>query len=71
MRGRSSGLGQATVLYWLGIALAKVGPDHMDDARNAFAQAAQTAGGRLLHNDGPWLEPRARARLTALGASSQ
>ncbi len=62
-----SGIGQATVDYYLGMALLRAGPRYFDRAREAFAKAAQNAGGRLLSDDGPLVAPRARARMASLG----
>ena len=63
----SHGVGQATVDYLLGIALSAAGPDFRVGARQSFEKAAQLEGARLFHNDGAFIAPRARARLTALG----
>ncbi len=63
----SHGVGQATVDYLLGIALTAAGPDFREGARRSFDKAAQLEGSRLFHNDGAFIAPRARARLTALG----
>jgi len=62
------GLGQASIDYWLGIALSALGPNYNDSAIQLFRRAAEAPGGRLFHNDGPFVAPRARARLEALGA---
>jgi hypothetical protein len=62
------GLGQAAIDYWLGIALSALGPNYNDSAIQLFQRAAAAPGGRLFHNDGPFVAPRARARLEALGA---
>ena len=62
------GLGQAAIDYWLGIALSALGPSYNDSAIQLFRSAAEAPGGRLFHNDGPFVAPRARARLEALGA---
>lgn len=60
--------GQAAVDYWLGIAyLARPDPA-VDDARAAFHRAVGRTGARLGHNDGPYVAPRARARLARLEA---
>ncbi len=64
---RTRGLGQATVDYSLGIALANAGPRYWDRARDAFSRAAAATSERLLADDGPFIAPRARARLRALG----
>ena len=58
-----AGLGQATVEYWLGIALTALGPSYHDSAIQAFQRAAADPDARLYHNDGPWVGPRANARL--------
>ncbi len=62
-----AGVGQATVEYWLGIALTALGPNYRDTAIQAFRRAAADPDARLFHNDGPWVAPRATARLTELG----
>jgi hypothetical protein len=62
------GLGQAAIDYWLGIALSALGPNYNDSAIQLFQRAAAAPDGRLFHNDGPFVAPRARARLEALGA---
>ena len=71
LRGTSGpkgpGIGQATADYWLGTALGS-DPAYAGRARQALATAASAAGARLLHNDGPLVAPRARARLAALGS---
>ncbi|MEM9553797.1 MAG: PDZ domain-containing protein [Acidobacteriota bacterium] len=64
----SHGLGQATVDYWLGVALPRVGPDYLDAAREALERAARVPGARMHHHDDAWVAPRARARLSALAA---
>lgn len=63
----SHGLGQAAVDYWLGLALGRAGSDFRDAARQALEKAAALPGARLEHHDGPFLQPRARARLRLLG----
>jgi hypothetical protein len=62
-----AGLGQATVDYLLGIALTALGPSYRDAAVQAFERAAAEPQARLFHNDGPYVAPRAAARLAALG----
>lgn len=62
------GVGQAAVDYWLGVALSAGGTAYRDAAVQAFQRAAAVEGGRLLHADGAWVAPRARARLAALGS---
>ncbi|MEM9595576.1 MAG: PDZ domain-containing protein [Acidobacteriota bacterium] len=63
---RSHGVNQATVDYWLGLALWRVGPEFRDAARQALERAAQVPGARLDHDDEAWVAPRAAARLEAL-----
>ncbi|MEM8994780.1 MAG: PDZ domain-containing protein, partial [Acidobacteriota bacterium] len=63
----SHGVGQATVDYYLGVALERLGPDHLDEARRALERAAALPDARRHHADGAWLAPRARARLFNLG----
>jgi hypothetical protein len=65
------GLGQAAIDYWLGIALSALGPNYNDSAIQLFQRAAAAPGGRLFHNDGPFVAPRAMARLEALGAGGE
>ncbi len=64
---RSHGVSQATVDYWLGLALSESGPEYLDNARTILERAAKAEGARLDHNDGPFLAPRAQARIRALG----
>jgi membrane-associated protease RseP (regulator of RpoE activity) len=63
-----AGVGQATVDYWLGIALTALGPTYRDAAAQSFERAAADPQARLFSNDGPWVAPRAAARLAELGA---
>ena len=63
----SHGVGQATVDYLLGLALAAAGPEYLEAARQSLEKAAQVEGARLFHHDGAWVAPRARARLVTLG----
>ncbi len=61
-------LGRAAVDYWLGVALlAADRAAYGGLAREAFARAAAAPAARLLHNDGPLVAPRARARAAELG----
>ncbi|HEX9697882.1 MAG TPA: PDZ domain-containing protein [Acidobacteriota bacterium] len=62
-----AGLGQGAVDYWLGIALTALGPAYREQAAAAFRGAAADPDARLFDNDGPWVAPRAAARLAALG----
>jgi hypothetical protein len=58
------GVGQGLVYYWLGLALAEAGD--VDGARAAFEEVLQRPEARYLSNDGPFLAPMARARLSGL-----
>ena len=60
------GVGRGTFDYWLGTAFTMAGPEFRTQAQQGFARAAEDAGARLGHNDGPWVAPRARARLAWL-----
>ncbi|MDA8017931.1 MAG: PDZ domain-containing protein [Thermoanaerobaculia bacterium] len=62
----SHGVGRATVDYWLGIALSRLGPRFRDAAVEALQRAAAVPGARLDHDDDAWVAPRAEARLHAL-----
>jgi len=62
-----AGVGQATVDYWLGIALTELGPNYRPSAIESFQRAAADPDARLFSNDGPWVAPRAAARLAELG----
>ncbi len=64
----SHGFGQAAVDYWLGLALANLDGTYRDAARQAFERAASLPEARLDHHDGPFVAPRAAARLLALGS---
>lgn len=65
-----NGVGRATVDYWLGVALANAGSSYREAAAEAFHRAAEVEGARLGHHDGPWVAPRARARLRMLSGGS-
>ena len=60
------GLGQGTRDYWMGVALAALGPDYAELARASLTRAAQNTGARLEHNDGPLVWPLAQAMLERL-----
>ena len=60
------GVGRGAVQYWLGLAYLQAGPRFSGQARRSFEQAAEDTAARLWHNDGPWVAPRARARLAQL-----
>jgi hypothetical protein len=66
-----SDFARAMVDYQLGIALEAVGPQYLELARDAYTRAAQVEGARLWHRDGPYLQPRALARLATLGGPSE
>lgn len=67
----SHGFGKAAADYWLGLALSNLGSEYRDAARQAFERAARLTEARLEHNDGPWVAPRARARLHLLGVGGE
>ena len=56
------GLGQATVDYYLGVALTMAEPGS-PAGRRALERASAVSGARLHFHDGPLLGPRARVRL--------
>jgi hypothetical protein len=62
----SHGVSQATVDYWLALALEATGSDYRDAARALLERAAGLPGARLYHADGAFLAPRARARVQSL-----
>ncbi len=67
------GLGRATVDYWIGLALLRLSVEqasYVEPAKSSFEKAVQAGDGRLLHDDGPFVAARARARLARLGAGS-
>ncbi|MEE8526432.1 MAG: PEGA domain-containing protein [Thermoanaerobaculia bacterium] len=66
----SHGVSQATVDYWLAMALEATGPGYRDAARALLERAAGSPGARLFDHDGAYLAPRARARLRAMGAAN-
>ena len=63
------GLGRAAIDYWLGTALSALGTRYTEGAIGAFTRAAEEPDARLFHNDGPFVAPRARARLAELGGA--
>jgi hypothetical protein len=65
-----SGLGRGAVDYLLGVSLAAAGPAYRSAALEALQRAAGDPEARLLSDDGPWVAPRARARLAALGLAA-
>ncbi|HVS16234.1 MAG TPA: PEGA domain-containing protein [Thermoanaerobaculia bacterium] len=65
-----AGLGQGAVDYLLGLALTAAGPRYADLAKEAFQRAAETGAGRLNHDDGPFVAPRALAHLGMLGTAA-
>ena len=60
------GVGKGALWYWLGLAYRAAGPEFIEPARYSFYQATLDPNARLGHNDGPWVAPRARARLAQL-----
>jgi len=63
--------GQAAVDYWLGVALSMATDADLSAARNALNRAASVPGARLFHNDGPFIGPRARARIAQIAATAE
>jgi hypothetical protein len=61
-----SRLGQGMVDYLTGLALAMAGGDYAAQAKDFLARAAADEEARLYHSDGPFVAPRARARLRVL-----
>jgi hypothetical protein len=59
-------LGQGMADYLLGIALASAGGDYAVNAKEFLGKAAADAEARLYHADGPFIAPRAKARLRVL-----
>ncbi|MDX1382639.1 MAG: PDZ domain-containing protein [Thermoanaerobaculia bacterium] len=59
-------LGQAQVDYLLGLALSSAGGEYAQTAAGFLSRAAEEADGRLYHDDGPLIAPRAEVRLQAL-----
>jgi len=64
------GIGRGTLDYWLGMAYTLAGPESRAQAQQSFARAAEDTAARLGHNDGPWVAPRARARLAWLSRAA-
>ena len=60
------GVGRGALWYWLGLAYRAAGPEFLEPARYSFHQATLDPDARVGHNDGPWVAPRARARLAQL-----
>ena len=56
--------GPGTVNYFLGLQLLQAGPQFAENARTYLSNAAAQEGARLFHVDGPFVGPRARARVT-------
>ena len=62
-----SGLGQAAVDYWLGVALLAADPTaYLARAREAFTRALEAEDNRLSHDLGPLVSLRARGRLAGI-----
>ena len=59
-------LGQAMTDYLMGLALAAAGGEYAATAKDFLGKAAADAEGRLYHADGPFVAPRAQARLRVL-----
>jgi hypothetical protein len=52
--------------YLMGLALTVAGGDYAASAKDVLAKAAADEEARLYHADGPFIAPRARARLRVL-----
>lgn len=59
-------LGEGQVSYLLGVALNAAGGEYVQTAKGFLEEAAQKLDARLYHSDGPFIAPRARARLRVL-----
>jgi membrane-associated protease RseP (regulator of RpoE activity) len=59
-------LGQAMSDYLMGLALAAAGGEYSATAKEFLGKAAADPEGRLYHADGPFVAPRAQARLRVL-----
>lgn len=66
-----SPFGQAAVDYWLGVTLSMGTNPDLSAARNALNRAAAAPDARLFHNDGPFIGPRARARIARIAAITE
>jgi hypothetical protein len=61
------GLGEGALEYLLARALEQAGPQYLEYSAASYRRAATSVEGRLAHDDGPFVAPRARARLAHLG----
>ena len=59
-------LGQGMVDYLMGLALTSAGGEYAGTAREFLERAAADPEARLYHADGPFVAPRAKARLRVL-----
>ncbi|HVR28591.1 MAG TPA: PEGA domain-containing protein [Thermoanaerobaculia bacterium] len=59
-------LGQGMADYLLGLALTSAGGEYAATAKEFLTKAAADSEARLHHADGPFVAPRARARLRVL-----
>lgn len=59
-------LGQGMADYLMGMALASAGGEYSATAKEFLGKAAANKEARLYHADGPFVAPRAQARLRAL-----
>jgi hypothetical protein len=59
-------LGQGMVDYLMGLALSGAGGDYTASAKEFLTKAAADTESRLYHVDGPFIAPRAQARLRVL-----
>jgi hypothetical protein len=59
-------LGQGMADYLMGLALYSAGGEYASTAREFLERAAADSEARLYHADGPFVAPRAQARLRVL-----
>ncbi len=59
-------LGQGMADYLMGLALAAAGGEYSATAKEFLGKAAADGEARLYHADGPFVAPRAQARLRVL-----
>jgi hypothetical protein len=62
----SARLGQGMADYLMGLALASAGGEYSATAKEFLGKAAADREARLYHADGPFVAPRAQARLRVL-----
>lgn len=65
-RSTDSPLGFGMANYFLGLAARAAGPEFTENARSFLTRAAETTDARLYYEEGPFVSPRAKARLLDL-----